>query len=819
MLKSNTINYLLILLKISVLFFVVYKFNLEKDTQIQKIIPFIIGGFAVHYWLPFRFKIPFFTLLSFSSIILLLGPLNGGALIIVGFLIITTCHLPIKYNLRLVLILLLISFFISVGLHIIPITSLLVPFIGTMFLMRVMLYFYELKYEDKSKNIWQRISYFFLLPNVLFPLFPLIDYKAFTKTYFNTSNKNEIYQLAIRRIYRGVVHLIVYRFIYYYLVPDPSSINEVYSILQFLIFSYTLILRLSGIFHLSLGILGLFGFNLPEVFNNYFFASSFSNIWQRVNTYWRDALMKLFYYPIYFKIKKKLKSFALPISIIIVFIFNWLLHGYQWFWVRGSFPLTPNDILFWSIFGAAVMFNSIYLENKSTPKKLLKSNSWNLKKALILILKTLGMFAFMSILWTLWTSSSLTEWLYLLHFLGKGNIMDYVSLIVIFIIATCSILYLNYSLNHGWLKHAIQFYNRHINILTSIFIFILFLFSFPNLFPQLHINNNNIISGLQESRLNTKDKKVMERGYYQNLLNNEKTSMQLWQTENEKPKEWSVKNNAQVKTNNILQKKLKPNQHVFFKGSWLTTNDFGMRDKNYSLKKPTNTYRLILLGGSYEMGSGVGDNENYESIAENLLNKQNDKNFEILNLSVGGYHLFESEYNASYETKKYQPDAVIYTAHSNEFYRVNNKLTTLFKLDSIVKNPFLLEIFKLAGVKSKMCRLEIHNRLKPFIPHIIKWGYKSIVLNCKKNNIRPVWVFLPALGDDNQLSDFEKGSMIAKSAGFTTISLAGVYDNHNKNSLMIASWDSHPNKKGHAIIGHKLYQELLLNSKKLELKK
>ena len=39
---------------------------------------------------------------------------------------------------------------------------------------------------------------------------------------------------------------------------------------------------------------------------------------------------------------------------------TWFLHAYQWFWIRGTMLLLPQDILFWTFLGILVVANSLY---------------------------------------------------------------------------------------------------------------------------------------------------------------------------------------------------------------------------------------------------------------------------------------------------------------------------------------------------------------------------------------------------------------------------------------------------------------------------
>lgn len=817
--KNNFKDYTFTLIKIILLFFIIKQFKIEKDTQILTLLPIIVGGYAIHYWLPFRFKAPFFILLSFTAIFFILGLVEGALLIIIGLSLITICHLPLRYNIRLVILFFTVFALIFLRLNFFSISkiTLLLPLIGAMFMFRLVLYFYELRFEKNKISIYQRVAYFFLLPNICFPLFPIVDFKTFIKTYYAIPTK-AILENAIQRIFRGVLHLIVYRFIYYYIVPTTNDIHSIVDIIQFMIFSYTLILRLSGMFHLILGILGLFGFNLPEIFNNYFLAYSFNNLWRRINTYWREFMMKIFYYPIYFKIRKLNEKYAIPITILIVFVINWFMHGYQWFWIRGFFPLATCDILFWMTFGITVMLNSMYQERYGQNKTIDTSETWQLKSALLQIIKTIGIFLFMCTIWMMWSSSSITEWLYLLTFYKTGSYTDWIKIIGGMVGFIILMLLTNYSLKKGVLSKISSFYLLHRTTCTTVYIILLFLISIPEINSHIIYKNNAFVNELQKNRLSKGDKQTMERGYYQNILNTDNLSIQLWETQLDKPREWNNTNNALIKTTNILQNTLTPSTKTQFKGAILSTNKWGMRDQEYTKEKPENTFRFAILGGSYEMGSGVNDNETFEALTEKDLNTIFNQPIEILNFAVGGYHLFQNVDVCREKVLEFSPDALLYFAHSEEFYRVNNKLTELILNNIELKDPFLKSLVERSGANSRMCRLEVQNSLQPFTSELIQWGYKTIVEECKKHNNKAIWVYLPALGDNLIADDYEEILHLAKNAGFTIISLKNVYDNNDKNSLKIADWDTHPNAKGHQLIAKHLYEQLLLISKVLNLK-
>ena len=63
---------------------------------------------------------------------------------------------------------------------------------------------------------------------------------------------------------RGVIHLLLYRYIYYYVTLAPTEVKDAGDLVQFLVSNFLLYLRVSGQFHLIVGMLHLFGFRLPE---------------------------------------------------------------------------------------------------------------------------------------------------------------------------------------------------------------------------------------------------------------------------------------------------------------------------------------------------------------------------------------------------------------------------------------------------------------------------------------------------------------------------------------------------------------------------
>src|SRR3546814_7915795 len=103
---------------------------------------------------------------------------------------------------------------------------------------------------------------------------------------------------------RGILHLILYRIIYYYWTIGPAEVIDPDTLTQYLVTNFLLYLRISGDFHLITGMLHLFGFNLTPTHHHYCLSSSFTDFWRRINIYWKDFMMKIFYYQLFFKLRR-----------------------------------------------------------------------------------------------------------------------------------------------------------------------------------------------------------------------------------------------------------------------------------------------------------------------------------------------------------------------------------------------------------------------------------------------------------------------------------------------------------------------------------
>jgi len=112
-------------------------------------------------------------------------------------------------------------------------------------------------------------------------------------------------------------------------------------------------------------------------------------------------------------------------------------------------------------------------------------------------------------------------------------------------------------------------------------------------------------------------------------------------------------------TNQGVGWRLRPNMSGTFKGGQFSTNEHGLRSPPVSRAKPEGKLRIVVLGSSVSMGSGVADHEVYSRRLNELLDRSYPGRFQVINFSVGGYEF--NQIDASYDdfVKPFSPDIIL----------------------------------------------------------------------------------------------------------------------------------------------------------------
>lgn len=803
-------------------------FLIEQTYGLTKLLPIVFAGFVVHAWLPAKWRGAFFVALFPISAIVLLGPVAAGALLGLALGLFLICHIPVALWWRVVILAA-----VGVGMaalrvgivetHLPDVQSYLqtqtLPILASMFMFRTVIYLYDLRNEKRAVSIWQRLSYFFLFPNVCFPLFPVIDYQTFKRTYYDRPDA-QIYQKGIDWILRGITHLLLYRIVYHYFVPDPLTIQDVAGAAQYALSSFLLYLRVSGLFHLIIGILCLFGYNLPETHHRYYLSESFTDFWRRINIYWKDFMVKLFYFPLFMSLKRWGVTTAMIAATLITFFITWLLHSYQWFWLRGTFPLHPQDMIFWGILAILVTGNSLYEEKFGRRRGSLKSvTEFSAREATIRSVKTVSIFVIICLLWSFWTSTSIDQWLTVMSVVGTATMTEIVVTVLVLIGATGVGILVQMPLAQARLSIARPVSIRQRAIKAGAAAAVLLVIANPAFDDRINPQIAGLISTITGDQLNDRDQQQLVKGYYEELLGAESSGSMAWSVRLEQPDDWTWNGQPSSKfradAQDIRGDLLLPSISAVNKGQVFRTNTWGMRDDEYPLDKPDGTLRIAMLGSSHTVGAGVKVEDTFPAIVERYLNQINDgttyERIEILNFANAGDSILRRFARFRIEALRFDPDIVVDMSITNEQHLAARNLRASVKGRIRDIDPYLAEMVARAGVTSGMSSEEVERRLGPFTDELVAWAYTSLAETARAHDIVPIVVLLPLIGDtDSAYNDeWRDLSEIWRKAAFTAINLGDAYGPLNeRNQYKLAPWDWHPNAAGHTLIARHLVQQL-----------
>jgi D-alanyl-lipoteichoic acid acyltransferase DltB (MBOAT superfamily) len=807
-------DFLLIAVQLGLVLLLFRQFQIESGAFLRLSV-LAFAGFGIHAFLPLAYRLPFFVLLSLAGIALVMGFAIGACLVAIGLLLIGICHLPLSFKSRGLLLVGAGGILAAQRAEWLPAfwSQALWPILGSMFMFRLILYFYELRHSKAPVSFARTLAYFFMLPNACFPLFPVVDHKSFVRNYYD-DDAYRIYQTGVDWMVRGVIHLLLYRVVYYHLTLAPAEVSDPAALTQYLVTNFLLYLRVSGLFHLIVGMLHLFGFRLPETHNRYLLASSFTDFWRRINIYWKDFMQKVFYYPAVFRLRALGTTNSLVLATLYVFFMTWLLHAYQWFWLRGSMLLVAQDVLFWAVLGAVVAVNAVYELNHGRRRSLAPpARTW--RSVAGTVLRTYATFWFICILWSFWTAESVSDWLSLWTALGgeyRREVLLYPGLIL-------SVIVLG-SLPRDGLRNmrASEQAPRewlHARAVTAVSMVAMVVVSIEGVSTRLGTEVATFVHSLRSGQLSRLDTAKLERGYYESLLSVNRFNSQLWEVYTKKPANWLDAENANLKrfVGGFAQVELIPSFVSNTKYGTISINRFGMRDKDYALLPADGAYRAAVLGPSNVMGWGVSDGETFEALIEERLNREKPEaafnSYELLNFGVPGYDP-PQQLIALEKALRFAPQAILYVATGREIYRATRYLATANEKRLDIPYEPLQQILARAEVHPGMEEAAALQRLAGQRSQILSYVYERIAERAREAGAVPVWVFVPQVRQGKPQEETLEAQQIAQAAGFVIINLEGLYEGTDITAIRLAEWDHHPNARGHQMLADRLYKELLV---------
>ena len=509
---------------------------------------------------------------------------------------------------------------------------------------------------------------------------------------------------------------------------------------------------------------------------------------------------------------------ARVLGTMLVFVATWLLHSYQWFWLRGAFPLKAIDGLYWGILGMFVVINTIRVTKDLTPTDD-DETGWSWSVAGKQSARILGMFIFMSVLWSFWSSETMADW-WSVMLVGATSSLKEFGFLTLGILGIFALLVGHLFMDHkGWslLWDEKELPFSSVAIRTTVAALVLLVIGLPGVNNNFGIESASFIASLQEGRLNERDQGVIERGYYEGLIDGNSYTSQIWWSEkSQKPENWRATMNSDAVRpgEDVLVYELIPSYSGIIKDASFNVNQWGMRDKEYTKAKEPGTFRIAFMGASYEQGAGVNDDEIFPALLETLLNEHNDgqtyNKYEVLSFAVGGYSPVQQLYLMENRALEFEPDVFLYAIHSTEKRRLLMQLQKLAQDKRDISYPFLQDIFREAGVTNDISHQEARRRLDPFGEKIIRQSFEKMSEFSKAQQIPIIALFVPS-AEETERYDPEWHPILkgyAEESGFNVVTLEGAYQGISAEAVHLAPWDTHLNGKGHKLIADALYKAL-----------
>ncbi|HYV56819.1 MAG TPA: SGNH/GDSL hydrolase family protein [Candidatus Nitrosopolaris sp.] len=118
-----------------------------------------------------------------------------------------------------------------------------------------------------------------------------------------------------------------------------------------------------------------------------------------------------------------------------------------------------------------------------------------------------------------------------------------------------------------------------------------------------------------------------------------------------------------------IRYELLPNLDTYSKKVRFRTNSQGLRDQEYDLSKPANTYRVTVIGDSVTVPEGVEIEDAFHSLLEERLPRHvPGVRFEFINFAVAGYQLPEYVAMIRHRALAWQPDLILVGFCINDFF-------------------------------------------------------------------------------------------------------------------------------------------------------
>ena len=340
----------------------------------------------------------------------------------------------------------------------------------------------------------------------------------------------------------------------------------------------------------------------------------------------------------------------------------------------------------------------------------------------------------------------------------------------------------------------------------------------------------SFIADVRNSGQNSVDRGAFTQNYYGEILESERAeegqermmrNLNIGRNRDRNPATFIGNSSAARIPGTFLPWEFIPNASTTFHELPLEINQWGMRDRrDYTKEKPDGTFRIAMVGGSTVIGTGVLEKQCFANLLEVKLNEglagQYYDRYEVLNFSMGGYHLLERLYLVEEKVGEFDPDLILVSGTDKDLTIQPERLARKLKKRQDIHFPFLRRLVKEAGVDRRVDQKErMERKLHPFMEELLMRTVRELSNYSKERNVEMAIFLLRRVGGKKLNADLVRTLEVMRREDLTVLPVFEAYEGTEPMALWIGPYtdpdlaDPHPNIEGHRRIADNLYELLL----------
>jgi hypothetical protein len=455
-------------------------------------------------------------------------------------------------------------------------------------------------------------------------------------------------------------------------------------------------------------------------------------------------------------------------------------------------------------------------------------NAWNWR----LGLRSVATFSLFCFLWSLWSTDSVAQWMWMLGAASNVNLQGVALLaLVLLIVMVFGGRDWEAARHSGatWLRFVPAPTTRTLATLV-----VLLAIGQPSLQQSAPSLLAAGLTSLKATGLNARDQAIQHRGYYEQLDVRAQLNAEVLDVAGPRADWANLAGTGMIKPRgDAMLRELWPSRSVLWNGLRFTTNRWGMRDQEYEMAKPPGTLRIALLGPSHVMGNGVADGETFETLVEKRLNERpRDGRYtrvEILNFGVDGYSLPQQIAMLEGRVFAFSPDIVIATHYTSNRTMTEGYLRRVAEDEIVVpaeQEQFLsnaglvmlphgrlpvpfASARRLAtwlGLETRMPESEMMARARWIADDVVNVTFRRFAKVTRDRRVVPMVLALNVVIDDEPRTIPNRS--VLDELELPILDLFAIFPPQQRAALRVAPWDDHPNAVGHKLIADRMYEQL-----------